>query len=128
MNYCYKKNINMSFEEALDEVRFAFAESGFWVVSNVDVTEKVKQKIDSSFPNYNIFGVCNPELGYKYMQEDMDLWVFMPCSVAIYEKDWKVVVSVWLPDIMISWIVSGDKLAKLNKEVSDILKKIVDSV
>jgi hypothetical protein len=29
MNYCYKKNINMSFEEALDEVRFCFADAGF---------------------------------------------------------------------------------------------------
>jgi uncharacterized protein (DUF302 family) len=118
----------MSFDEALDEVRFTFAESGFWIVSNVNVTEKVKSKIDPDFPNYTIYWVCNPELGYKYIQEDMDLWVFMPCSVAIYEKDWKVVVSVWLPDIMINPIVPSNKLTKLNKEITGILKKIVDRI
>ncbi len=128
MSYFYKKILDMSFEEALDEVRLVFAESGFWVVSNVDVTSKVQEKIDPSFPKYNIFWVCNPELGYKYMQEDMDLWVFMPCSVAIYEQDGRVVVSVWLPDAMISPIVSWEKLSDLNKQVSDILKDIVDSI
>jgi len=128
MNYCYKKNINMSFEEALDEVRFCFADAGFWIVSNVDVTTKVKDKIDPNFPKYNILWVCNPELGYKYMQENMDLWVFMPCSVAIYEQGNQVVVSVGLPDVMISWIVKWDKLEKLNIQVTSILKQIIDSL
>ncbi len=128
MQYFYKKILDMSFEEALDEVRLVFAESGFWVVSNVDVRSRIKDKIDPDFPEYVIYWVCNPELGYKYMEVDMDLWVFMPCSVAIYKKDNKVVVSAWLPDVMISGIVEWEKLDQLNKDVTKILKDIVDSI
>ncbi|HIP33636.1 MAG TPA: DUF302 domain-containing protein, partial [Bacteroidia bacterium] len=30
---------------------------------------------------------CKPELAYKYLSEDINLGIFMPCSVSVYEKN-----------------------------------------
>ena len=128
MNYSYTKKINLSFSEVLDEVRLAYAEKWFWVVSNVNVAEKIRKKVNPNFWEYTILWLCHPELAYKYLSENMDLGVFMPCSVAIYEKDNWVFVSAWLPDTMISWIVCNSNIIDLSIEVSKLMKEVIDSI
>ena len=42
MSYTYIKKSQFWFDETLDELRIAFAEQGFWVVTNLNISEKVK--------------------------------------------------------------------------------------
>lgn len=128
MNYSYTRKIDFPFIEALDEVRLAFTEKWFGVVSNIDIAEKIRKKIDSDFLEYTLFWVCKTELAYKFLWEKMDLWVFMPCSVAIYEKDDWVYVSAWLPDAMMPSIIYNNELLDLSNEITSDIKLIVDSI
>ncbi len=128
MNYSYRKKINMSFEETLDEVRFVFIEKWFWVVSNINISEKIQDKVDSNFKNYTVLWFCNPELAYKYLSYNKDLWVFLPCSVAIYEKDDEVYISAGLPDWILPLSIEDHKLNELSRELSSKIKVIIDSI
>ena len=75
MNYSYTKKIDLPFDEALDEVRFWFIEKWFWVVSNIDISEKIQTKVDKDFKKYIVLWFCNPELAYKYLSYSKDLGV-----------------------------------------------------
>lgn len=126
--YCYTKKINLNFLEALDEVRFIFAENWFWVVSNVNISEKINKNIDSGFKNYTVLWVCAPELAYKYLSYNLELWIFMPCSIAIYEKDDWIYISAWLPDILWAWFIDDESLINFSSELSLKIKEIVDEI
>lgn len=128
MNYAYTKKLNMSFAEALDEVRLSFADVWFWVVANIDVAEKIRKKAQSDYGEYVIFGMCAPDIAYKFLNYNMDLWVFMPCSVAVYEKDGDVYVSAGLPQHMLPEDITDKDIVQLTLKVTKSIQKAVDNI
>ncbi len=128
MWFAYTKKSSFSFFETLDELSIAFWEEGFWLVSNIDVSEKIRKKGIENFWEYRILGFCKPEIAYKYLSEDMDLGVFLPCSVIVYEKEDDVYISTWLPEDIIWKLVSNPNLEDLDRDISNTIRKIIDSV
>ena len=128
MSYSYIKKSPYSFAETLDELRVAFAEKWFGVVSNVNIAERIKTKVDENFSEYTTLGFCNPSLAHKYLLADINLWIFMPCSVSVYVKDNEVFISAWLPEVVISKVIENDSLENLHKEISNIMKIAIDSI
>lgn len=128
MNFAYTKKIDSTFDMTLDDLRFELADKGFWIVSNIDVSEKIITKVTSDFWPYRVFWVCNPGIAYKYLRKNLEYWVFLPCTVCVYEDDGSVYVSAWMPDVMISSIVKDESLDKVSKDISKTLKQIIDSL
>ncbi|MDQ7008691.1 MAG: DUF302 domain-containing protein [Candidatus Gracilibacteria bacterium] len=128
MTYTYIKKSPFGFDETLDELRISFSEIGFGVVSNVAISEKIKAKVDGNFPKYTTLGFCKPELAYEYLSEDINLGIFMPCSISVYEKGGEIFISAGLPEIVIDRVINNDKISKHSKEISEIMKKVIDSI
>lgn len=128
MLYYYTKKSRFSFLETIDELLLSFSEQWFWLVSNIDVSEKIRKKVDESFWEYKILGFCKPDIAYKYLSQDMNLWLFLPCSVYIYEKNWDIYVWTGLPDDIIWKIVQNKNLEQTDREMSEVIKKIIDSI
>lgn len=128
MSYTYIKKSPYSFLETLDELRISFADKWFWVVSNVDIAERVRAKVDENFPRYTNLWFCNPKIAYEYLSEDINLWVFMPCTVSVYEKGNEVYISAWIPETVISKVVENNALDKINKDISDTMKEVIDNL
>ena len=128
MNYTYIKKSPFNFYETLDELRIAFAEEWFWVVSNINIAEKIKAKIDENFWEYITLWFCKPELAYEYLNEDINLWIFMPCSVSVYEKGWEIFILAGLPENVIDKVIENKNLKKLNSEISETMKKVIKNI
>lgn len=127
MNFAYTKKIDSTFEITLDNLGFELADRGFSIVSNIDVSEKIVTKVTSDFWPYRILWVCNPELAYKFLRKNLKYWVFLPCSIAVYEESGSIYISVWKPDIMITSIIKDESLEKLAKEITKLLIESVDA-
>jgi len=52
----------------------------------------------------------------------------MPCTVSVYEKNNEVFISAGLPEIVISKVIENNDLEDLHKEISDTMKKVIDSI
>ena len=128
MTYNYTKKSSYPFLETVDELRLAFSEKGFWVVSNVNVWERIRNKVDSNFSEYITLWFCNPNHAYNYLKQDLNLWIFMPCSVSVYEKEGEVFINAWLPVNVIDKIVENKNIEDTSKEVSEVMKKVIDSI
>lgn len=127
MNYGYKKQTNLSFVNAVSKVKEELKKEGFGVLTEIDVKDTMKKKIDVDYDNYVILGACNPTFAHKALQADKEIGLLLPCNVIVYEDDDSVVVSAIVPTIAMS-VADLPTLAEVAIEVEEKLKRVVDNV
>jgi uncharacterized protein (DUF302 family) len=86
-NYAYSINTNLSFEDAIARTTEELKKDGFGVLSEIDVTKTLKEKVDLDFRRYRILGACNPHLASQALQAETEIGLLMPCNVIVYEND-----------------------------------------
>ncbi len=88
MNYYFNKILQAkNFDEAIDQVTSALKKEGFGIVTEIDMKETLKKKIDVDFKKYKILGACNPHFAYKALQNEDKIGVFLPCNVVVEEHE-----------------------------------------
>ena len=127
MNYGYKREVPLSFAEAVGKTRTELAKEGFGVLTEIDVKATLKKKLDVDYENYLILGACNPPFALRALQAEKDIGLLMPCNVIIYEEDRKVFVSAILPTVALG-MVGNQSLADIAKTAEEKLKKVVNNI
>lgn len=125
--YGYKKQVDLSYEQAVEKTRAELKKEGFGVLTEIDVKSTLKKKLDVDFDNYIILGACNPSFAYKALQTEREIGLMLPCNVIVYEQEGKIFVSAIMPTIAMG-MIENDELKKIAAEVEENLKKVVDSV
>jgi len=123
-----QKTLDIGFDDALAKIPEALEAEGFGVLTEIDVTQTLKKKLDVDFRRYRILGACNPPFAHKALQHSLDVGMLMPCNVIVYETDdGKTVVSA--VDPMQTMAAQGDpEMVPLADAVQQKLKKVVDSL
>lgn len=85
MSYYFSKMLPVSFDEAVRRTTEALKSEGFGVLTEIDVKQTLKAKIDADFRNYRILGACNPKLAYEALQLEDKIGVMLPCNVVVQE-------------------------------------------
>jgi uncharacterized protein (DUF302 family) len=70
MDYYFSKTLETSFEEAIQKTTVALKAEGFSVISEINIHEKLKEKLNVDFRSYKILGACNPPSAYKALQAE----------------------------------------------------------
>lgn len=86
MKYYMAKSVSMPFEAALTKTREALAAEGFGVLTEIDVRETLKKKINADIMPYRILGACNPAAAHQALQADDRIGVMLPCNVIVHER------------------------------------------
>jgi len=119
---------NLPFENAIEKVTAALKEQGFGVLTEIDVKETFKKKLDVEFKKYKILGACNPNFAYKAISSEDKIGVFLPCNVVVSENN-KGEVEITAVDPVSSMIsVKNEKLIELATEVQGRLKKVIQEL
>jgi len=126
MNYFYSKITDQSFDEAIVTVTKLLREQGFGVLTEIDVKDTLKKKLDVDFKNYRILGACNPEFAHKALLAEDKIGVMLPCNVIVEEhEDGRVEVSAVDP-VASMQAVSNSDLNPIAEEVRSNLQKVID--
>jgi len=123
------RQVNLSYEKAIEKVTATLKTQGFGVLTEIDVKATLKKKIDKDFTKYMILGACNPPLAFRALTEEIDIGLLLPCNVCVYEdpKSGKTVISAIDPEVLVT--VTGRKdLASLAEEVRGKLNAALDAV
>ena len=128
MNYCYKRQINQTFEQTEQNLRQALTEEDFGVITEIDVKNIFKQKLNYDYKKYKILGVCEPNTAYKALSMDEQIGLLLPCNVVIWENDDKS-TSVAAIDAKVQLSIAEiSELTNHADQINQKLKSAVDKV
>jgi len=127
VDYGDKRQVNLTYEQAVEKVRSELAKEGFGVLTEIDVKATLKKNLNVEFNKYIILGACNPPFAYEALMAERDIGLMMPCNVIVYEDKGKTYVVSILPTLTMS-IVQNPALAKTAVEVEGKLKKVVNNI
>ena len=127
MKYGYKREVSISFSEAVDKTKAELAKEGFGILTEIDVKATLKKKLNVDHENYLILGACNPPFALKALQAEKDIGLLLPCNVIVYEDVGAVFVSAILPTVAMG-MVENPSLEDMGKTVEEKLKKVVDNI
>lgn len=125
--YGFSKSVDLPYAEAVEKTRAALQQEGFGVLCEIDIKEKLKEKLGVDFPNYVILGACNPPLAYEALQQEINIGLLLPCNVIVYEQDGRTVVSAVDAARLLS-IVANPKLESTASEANERLRRVVNSI
>jgi len=128
MKYYISKKIDATFEQAIDEVKEALAIQGFGVLSEINIHDKLKEKLDVDFRRYTILGACNPAYAYKALQNEDKIGTMLPCNVVIQELRKNVIEVAAIDPIASMMAIENPKLAKIALEIKGKLEKVIESL
>lgn len=81
MSYYFSKILNVSFDEAITRVTEGLKKEGFGILTDIDVKETLKKKLNVDFKKYRILGACNPPFAYKSLQAEDKIGLMLPCAM-----------------------------------------------
>ena len=123
MSYYLSKIIEGSFDETLKKVVENLKDVGFGVVTEINMKETFKEKLDVDFKNYVILGACNPGFAYEAILMEEELGVLLPCNVILIDKeDGRIQVSAIDTQKMMS-IVGNPKLEEVAEIINERIKQ-----
>ena len=126
-DYAFRTKLNLPYEEAVEKVSAALKEEGFGILTEIDVQETLKKKLDVNFRKYVILGACNPPLAYQALQTELEIGLLLPCNVIVYEEDGGSVVSIVDPIAMLG-VVGNPALDPVAQEARTRLQRVIETL
>lgn len=126
--YALSRTVDLSYEQADERVRAALQDEGFGVLTEIDVKETLKKKLDVEFPKYEILGACNPPLAHQALQAEVDIGLLLPCNVVVRElEDGRTVVEAIDPVQQLS-VADNPALPELANEVRGRIERVLAAI
>ena len=126
MSYYSSKTLRSSFEEAESRVIDELKKEGFGILTEIDVREKFKEKLDVDFRRYKILGACNPPFAYKALQADDKIGTMLPCNVIIQEISEKEIEIAAIDPVASMQAVENSQLKEIATQIREKLISVID--
>ena len=125
-DYGLRRTIPLPIDEADARVRDELMKEGFGVLTEIDVSQTLKKKIDVDFRPYRILGACNPSLAHQALSAETDIGLLLPCNVIVYAGDTpdESVVAVLDPVVQLG-VTGRDDIAPLAREVRARMERVL---
>lgn len=128
MSYGYKIKVNQTFEQTEQKLRHVLTEEGFGVITEIDVKNVFKQKLNIDYKKYKILGVCEPNTAYKALSIDEQIGLLLPCNVIIWENNDKS-TSIAAIDARVQLAITEiSELTSNADQINQRLKAAVDKI
>ena len=123
-----KKLERATFEEAVRTVTEALHQEGFGVLTEIDVKNTLKRKLDVDFRRYVILGAGNPHLAHQALEADEHIGLLLPCNIVVQEDaEGCVSVSIADPRAMFQ-LVESPTLQPIAAEAETRLRRVAESL
>ncbi len=126
--YAFKTQVEGSVDDTVRRVTEQLQKEGFGVLTEIDVKQTLKKKLDVDFRQYRILGACNPPNAYKALQAETDIGLMLPCNVVVYETEaGKAVVAAIDPTASMQAVGNATLLPTAN-DVRARLQRVIQAM
>jgi uncharacterized protein (DUF302 family) len=128
MAYSFSKEINLSYDKAIEKVTQELQKEGFGILSEIDVKATLKKKLNVEYSKYIILGACNPPLAYRALTTEPNIGLLLPCNVVVYEtENGRSMVAAIDAKAMMS-VVQREDINPIAEEVNKKLQKVIENI
>ena len=128
-SYAIRRTVPLAYDEAVEQTKRALQEQGFGVLSEIDMRQKLKEKLDVDFKRYVILGACNPPLAHRALQAEPEIGLLLPCNVIVYEAgEGESVISAVDPDAMLGIVGDNPVVAEVARDARQRLEAALATI
>ena len=127
-NYGFSKIVNLGYDKAIEKVTEELKKEGFGVLTEIDVKETLKKKLDVDFKPYKILGACNSPFAYKALQSEEQIGLMLPCNVIVYVNDENQTVVAAIDPIASMQAVKNESLGEVAVTIQSKLKNVIGNL
>jgi len=127
MSYYFSKKLDLSFDEAIEKVTDALKSEGFGILTEIDVKETLKKKLDVDFRPYKILGACNPPFAHKALEAEDKIGAMLPCNVIVQQLDDGIEIAAVDP-VASMMAVENDQLGEVASTIQNKLKSVIEGL
>ena len=128
MEYSYSKDIKLSFEDAEHKVRDALMNIGFGVLTEINMKDAFKAKLDLDYKNYKILGACNPKLAHEALDSESLIGILMPCNILVIDNENETTKIVFPYAKSLLEVTDNNDIFELADKVDSLLKSAFDNI
>ena len=128
MQYFYSKNILSNFNDSEIKVRESLMDIGFGVLTEINMKDAFKTKLDLEYRNYKILGACNPTLAHEALDDEEMIRILMPCNILIIDNEDKTTKIVFPVAKSLLDVTQNQDILNLADKVDKLLKAAFDNI
>jgi uncharacterized protein (DUF302 family) len=128
MSYYFSKTVGSDFDSAIVNVTNELKKEGFGVLTEIDVKETLKKKIDVDFKKYRILGACNPGLAHQALNAEDKIGIMLPCNIIVEEHENKTVEVSAVDPLASMSAVKNDSLSIIAGQVREKLIRVINNL
>ena len=102
MGYALSTTVHRPFAEALDATRSALSDQGFGVLTEIDLSATLKEKLDADIAPQVILGACRPPLAHAALEAEPSIGLLLPCNVVVREVENGTLIEAMDPEVMVT--------------------------
>lgn len=126
MPYYFAKTLEVGFDEAVKRTVDALKREGFGIITEIDVKETFKKKINTDFRNYRILGACNPKLAHEALQLEDKVGTMLPCNVVVQDVGAGRTEVAAIDPVASMQAIENPRLKEAAERVRERLKSVID--
>ena len=128
MTYYTAKTVSGPVDEVAERITETLKQEGFGVITQIDITETLKQKLGKDFRPYRILGACNPSLAYEALEIEDKVGTMLPCNVIVQDVGGGKSEIAAIDPVASMQAIQNPQLLEKAQMVRDKLRKAVEAV
>ncbi|MDC6388900.1 DUF302 domain-containing protein [Pricia sp. S334] len=128
MKYYFNKTLNEDFDKVIEKVTEELKNEGFGILTEIDVKETLKKKLDVDFKKYKILGACNPPYAHKALEAEDKIGTMLPCNVIVQEIEEGTVEVAAVNPMASMQAVENEKLNEVADEITSKLEHVIEKL
>ncbi len=127
MDFTRRIELDTTYDDTIGRVTDALKDQGFGVLSEIDIRQTLKDKLDVDIEPQLILGACNPQLAHRALQIDPRVAALLPCNVVVRTENGRTVVEALDPKL-IAEVPGNPALAPIAEEAGQRIQAALDSL
>lgn len=126
--YGFRVSMKGNMDDIVAKVTEALKKEGFGVLTEIDVKETLKKKIDVDRKPYKILGACNPQLANQAINAEPDIGLLLPCNVVVREEESGEMTVLFMDPAAVLELVDNPAVHELASQVKVKLENVRDQL
>jgi uncharacterized protein (DUF302 family) len=128
MTYYFSKTLPVALDEAVRRTTDALKKEGFGIITEIDVKDTLKKKINVDFRSYRILGVCNPALAHEALQLEDKIGTMLPCNVVVQDIGGGKTEIAAIDPVASMLAIDNPRLKQAAERVQATLRKVIEAL